>query len=112
MNQNLQIRFRLKERKVSGQSSVLKGNSGKDALITMRIYYQSMRIEYSTGYRVDVLRWDDVAQCATGPSREMTLPNAQLVQAVMVPLPKQSILASCNWRRMPEKWPPFSRRKK
>ena len=76
MNQNLQIRFRLKERKVSGQSADLKGNSGKDALITMRIYYQSMRIEYSTGYRVDVLRWDDIAQCATGPSRDGTSAEA------------------------------------
>ena len=76
MNQNLQIRFRLKERKVSGQSADLKGNSGKDALITMRIYYQSMRIEYSTGYRVDVLRWDDIAQCAIGPSRDGTSAEA------------------------------------
>ena len=36
----------------------------------MRVTYLSMRLEFSTGYHIDALRWDQNAERAIGPNRE------------------------------------------
>ena len=71
MNNDLVVRFRVKIRNNRTLSNVQKGIS-KDEVITMRIYYNTLRMELSTGLRVDPVRWDDNTQSAIGPSRDGT----------------------------------------
>ena len=71
MNNDLVVRFRIKYKSSRSQESVQK-NVSSDELITMRVSYNSMRMEFSTGYHIDPLRWDDEGQCVTGPSRDGT----------------------------------------
>ena len=71
MNNDLVVRFRVKNRNNRTLSNVQKGIS-KDEVITMRIYYNTLRMELSTGLRVDPVRWDDNTQSAIGPSRDGT----------------------------------------
>ena len=71
MNNDLIVRFRIKYHSNSSLEKKQKKNI-KDETITMRVYYNSMRMEFSTGYRIDPLRWDDREQCVTGPSRDGT----------------------------------------
>ena len=71
MNNDLVVRFRVKIRNNRTLSNVLKGIS-KDEVITMRIYYNTLRMELSTGFRVDPVRWDDNTQSAMGTSRDGT----------------------------------------
>ena len=71
MNNSLVVKFRIKYRSYKSLEQNEK-NVSRDELITMRISYNSMRMEFSTGYSVDPLRWDDEEQCVTGPSRDGT----------------------------------------
>ena len=71
MNNDLVVRFRVKIRNNRTLSNVQKGIS-KDEVITMRIYYNTLRMELSTSLRVDPVRWDDNTQSAIGPSRDGT----------------------------------------
>lgn len=71
MNNDLVVRFRVKYKSCRSQESA-QGNVSSDELITRRISYNSMRMEFSTGYQIDPLRWDDEGQCVTGPSRDGT----------------------------------------
>lgn len=68
--QNADIVFRLKYRKKFNPDNGLMERITKNVLITMRITYKSMRIELSTGYHIDALRWDEKSQMVLGPNRE------------------------------------------
>lgn len=70
MDNQVDVKFRLKQRKVRGSQSERKGLSTENVLITMRVTYLSMRLEFSTGYHIDVLRWDQNAERAIGPNRD------------------------------------------
>ena len=63
----------------------MKGIS-KDEVITMRIYYNTLRMELSTGFRVDPVRWDDNTQSAIGPSRDGT--SAEIINQGLANLNK------------------------
>ena len=67
MSNQVDVKFRLKQRKSKGSQS---GNLTTEILITMRVTYLSMRLEFSTGYHIDALRWDQNAERAIGPNRE------------------------------------------
>ena len=67
---NVDIIFRLKYRKKINPDNGLMERITQNVLITMRITYKSMRIELSTGYHIDALRWDDKSQIVLGPNRE------------------------------------------
>ena len=70
MDNQVDVKFRLKQRKVRGSQSKREGLSTENVLITMRVTYLSMRLEFSTGYHIDVLRWDQNAERAIGPNRD------------------------------------------
>ena len=70
MDNQVDVKFRLKQRKVRGSQSERGGLSTENVLITMRVTYLSMRLEFSTGYHIDVLRWDQNAERAIGPNRD------------------------------------------
>lgn len=67
MSNQVDVKFRLKQRKSKGSQS---GNLTTEILITMRVTYLSMRLEFSTGYHIDALRWDQNAERAIGPNRD------------------------------------------
>ncbi len=68
MSNQVDVKFRLKQRKSKGSQS---GNlTTENVLITMRVTYLSMRLEFSTGYHIDALRWDQNAERAIGPNRD------------------------------------------
>ena len=51
MSNQVDVKFRLKQRKVKGSQS---GNlTTENVLITMRVTYLSMRLEFSTGYHIE-----------------------------------------------------------
>ena len=70
MNKNVDIKFRLKFRKKFNPDTGTMDNITKNVLITMRILYKTMRMELSTGYHIDALRWDERTQLAIGPNRD------------------------------------------
>ena len=70
MKKNVDIKFRLKFRKKFNPDTGTMDNITKNVLITMRILYKKMRMELSTGYHIDALRWDERAQLAIGPNRD------------------------------------------
>jgi len=67
---NTDVYFRLKYRKKFNPDNGLMERITQNVLITMRITYKSMRIELSTGYHIDALRWDDKSQMVLGPNRD------------------------------------------
>ena len=68
MSNQVDVKFRLKQRKAKGSQS---GNlTTENVLITMRVTYLSMRLEFSTGYHIDALRWDQKSERAIGPNRD------------------------------------------
>lgn len=68
MSNQVDVKFRLKQRKAKGSQS---GNlTTENVLITMRVTYLSMRLEFSTGYHIDALRWDQQSERAIGPNRD------------------------------------------
>ena len=68
MKKNVEIKFRLKFRKKFNPETGTMDTIMKDVLITMRVLYKSMRMELSTGYHIDALRWDERSQLAIGPN--------------------------------------------
>ena len=70
MDNQVDVKFRLKQRKVRSSQSKREGLSTENVLITMRVTYLSMRLEFSTEYHIDVLRWDQNAERAIGPNRD------------------------------------------
>lgn len=66
----LDVKFRLKQRKLKGSLLNEGGMTTENVLITMRVTYLSMRLEFSTGFHIDVTCWDSESECATGPNRE------------------------------------------
>ena len=68
MSNQVDVKFRLKQRKAKGSQA---GNlTTENVLITMRVTYLSMRLEFSTGYHIDALRWDQQSERAIGPNRD------------------------------------------
>ncbi len=70
MNENLDVKFRLKTRKKINPRTGLKEENKQNVLITMRVCYMSNRMEFSTGYHIDAFRWNEKSQLAIGPSRD------------------------------------------
>ena len=68
MSNQVDVKFRLKQRKAKGSQS--RNLTTENVLITMRVTYLSMRLEFSTGYHIDALRWDQNAERAIGPNRD------------------------------------------
>lgn len=67
MSNQVDVKFRLKQRKVKGSQS---GNlTTENLLITMRVTYLSMRLEFSTGYHIDALRWNQQSERAIATTR-------------------------------------------
>ncbi|KAA6304769.1 Tyrosine recombinase XerC, partial [termite gut metagenome] len=56
MNIKRNIIFSLESRKKNGKPIVI------NVPIRMRVMYAGQRIEFTTGYRIDVAKWDEAAQ--------------------------------------------------
>ena len=62
------IKFRLKPRWFIDHQTGEKVIDNENSLITIRITYESMRLEYSTGYHINAACWDANAGYAIGGS--------------------------------------------
>ena len=66
METRLDIKFRLKPRKyISVRNGGFRFNT-ENTLITMRVTYDTMRMEFTTGYHIDTCFWDATAGKAIG----------------------------------------------
>ena len=65
----LDVKFRLKQRKLKGSLFKEGGMSTENVLITMRVKYLNMHLEFSTGYHIDVDCWNSESGCALGANR-------------------------------------------
>lgn len=66
METRLDIKFRLKPRKAKNSIYDIEGFNTENVLITMRVTYDKMRLEFTTGYHIDARYWDAVAERAIG----------------------------------------------
>lgn len=64
------VKFRLKQRKLKETLFREGGMSTENVLITMRVHYLNMRLEFSTGYHADVACWDPESECVTCANRD------------------------------------------
>ena len=62
------IKFRLKPRLFKDPITGVKVVDKSDALITMRLTYGSMRMEYSTGVRINMACWESTTGTAFAPN--------------------------------------------
>jgi hypothetical protein len=67
---NVDVKFRLKQRKLKETLFREGGMSTENVLITMRVHYLNMRLEFSTGYHADVACWDPESECVTCANRD------------------------------------------
>ena len=67
---NVDVKFRLKQRKLKETLFREGGMSTENVLITMRVHYLNMRLEFSTGYHADVACWDPESECVTCTNRD------------------------------------------
>ena len=54
METKLDIKFRLKQRKVKDPETGMSVQSTRNVLITMRVVYGTISMEFTTGYHVNV----------------------------------------------------------
>ena len=66
MEAKLEIKFRLKQRKSISAQNGGYGFNTENTLITMRVTYNTMRMEFTTGYHIDTCYWDATAGKAIG----------------------------------------------
>lgn len=72
METNLDIRFRLRARRSKNVVNNEYAFTTENVLITMRVSYNSMRMEFSTGYHIDTRYWDQAAERAIGNGSDGT----------------------------------------
>ena len=68
METKLDIKFRLKQRKVKDPETGMSVQSTRNVLITMRVVYGTISMEFTTGYHVNVDCWDAKKGFAIGAS--------------------------------------------
>ena len=68
MKKNVDIKFRLRFRRIKDSATGESVMGSKNVLITMRLAYGSLRMEFTTGYHIDEECWDAKAQYAIGGS--------------------------------------------
>lgn len=68
MKKNVDIKFRLRFRRIKDSATGESVMGSKNVLITMRVAYGSLRMEFTTGYHIDEECWDAKAQYAIGGS--------------------------------------------
>ena len=66
MKTNVDIKFRLRQRRVNDPATGMRVMGSKKVLITMRVNYELMRMEFTTGYHIDEECWDARAGYAIG----------------------------------------------
>ena len=68
METKLDIKFRLKQRRVVDRETGESAHSTKNVLITMRVVYGKLSMEFTTGYHINVECWDSISGIAVGAS--------------------------------------------
>ena len=68
METKLDIKFRLKQRRVVDRETGESAHSTKNVLITMRVVYGRLSMEFTTGYHINVECWDSISGIAVGAS--------------------------------------------
>ena len=68
METKLDIKFRLRQRKVKDSETGMSVQSTRNVLITMRVVYGTISMEFTTGYHVNVDCWDAKKGFAIGAS--------------------------------------------
>ncbi len=72
MRKQFDVCFRLKPRRVKDPVTGESIQSTKNVLVTMRVYYKGISLEFSTGYHVNTDCWDIDAGFAIGASNGMS----------------------------------------
>ena len=52
------VKFRIKPRRAKNPATGKSKSSTENLLITMRVTYGALRMEFSTGYNIDAGKWD------------------------------------------------------
>lgn len=68
MGTKLDIKFRLKQRKIRDPKTGLNVQSSRNVLITMRVVYGTISMELTTGYHINLDCWDTKNGVAIGAS--------------------------------------------
>lgn len=68
----MDIRFRLRPRRSRSIVDNEYAFTTENVLITMRVSYNSMRLKFSTGFRIDTRYWDQTAERAIGNGSDGT----------------------------------------
>ena len=68
METKLDIKFRLKQRLVTDPVTGKTVHSTRNVLITMRVVYGKLSMEFTTGYHINVECWDAISGFAVGAS--------------------------------------------
>ena len=68
METKLDIKFRLKQRLVTHPVTGETVHSTRNVLITMRVVYGKLSMEFTTGYHINVECWDAISGFAVGAS--------------------------------------------
>ena len=68
MGTKLDIKFRLKQRKIRDPKTGLNVQSSRNVLITMRVVYGTINMELTTGYHINLDCWDTKNGVAIGAS--------------------------------------------
>ena len=66
MKTKVDVKFRIRPQRVKNATEGLEVQSGGKHLVTMRVVFNSLRMEFSTGYHVNAKNWDQEAGCSVG----------------------------------------------
>lgn len=66
MKTKVDVKFRIRPQRVKNATEGLEVQSGGKHMVTMRVVFNSLRMEFSTGYHVNAKNWDQEAGCSVG----------------------------------------------
>ena len=76
------VKFRIRPRRAKAPATGKSMSSTENLLITMRVTYGGLRMEFSTGYNIDAGKWDAKEGRSTGKDESDSKINEGLMQMV------------------------------
>ena len=76
------VKFRIKPRRANAPATGKSKSSTENLLITMRVTYGALRMEFSTGYNIDTGKWDAMEGRSIGKDESDEKINDGLMQMV------------------------------
>ena len=82
MGTKVVVKFRIKPQRAKAPATGKNTSSTENLLITMRVTYGAMRMEFSTGFSIDAGKWDAKEGRSTGKDESDSMINDGLMQMV------------------------------